>query len=102
MHMYVQTKHQLYCKASVSYTHLDVYKRQLQRKITEGLIAHQHGNLLNEGTELIGSCGFIAQNGNLVLNQRVVKYHYVIQDVYKRQAISTPCFSPSFTALCRN
>ena len=50
----------------------------LQRKVTEGLIAHQHGNFLDEGAELIGSCGFIAQNGNLVLNQRVVKYHYVI------------------------
>ena len=50
----------------------------LHGKVTQGLITHEHGNLLNEGAELVGSCSFVAQYGNLVLNQRVVKNHYVI------------------------
>ena len=52
----------------------------LQGKIPQGFIAHEHGTLLGERTEFIGSRGLVPEEGNFVLNQRVVKNHYIIHN----------------------
>ena len=50
----------------------------LQRKITKCFISHQDSNLFDQLTELICSCIFIADNRNLVLDQRVIHNKYVL------------------------
>ena len=49
----------------------------LQGKIAQGLISHQHGNLLYKSAELVGPGTFVTQDGYFVLYQRMVKNCYV-------------------------
>jgi len=49
----------------------------LERKITGSLIAHEHRDLLNQLAEFLGTCVLVPQQGNLVLNQRVIALNNV-------------------------
>ena len=60
----------------------------LQRQIAQGLIAHQHDDLLDQGAEFIGSGRLVPENGNLVLDQRVIKDRYI----FHRKACLSICY----------
>ena len=53
----------------------------LRRKVRQGLEAHQHRDLLNELTELVGSGVLITQKGDLVRKQRVVHDVYICSKI---------------------
>ena len=48
----------------------------LKREVARGLVAHQHGDLGDELAELLDAGVLVAQDGQLVLDQRVVEYAY--------------------------
>ena len=52
----------------------------LQRKIAGRLVAHQHGNLGDELAEFLHAGPLVAQDGQLVLDQGMVKYAYFAHD----------------------
>ena len=52
----------------------------LQGKVPEGLVAHEHGDLLHQRPELVGAGILIPEDGYLVLDQRMVKYGYIFHD----------------------
>ena len=45
------------------------------------LMGYEHGDFLNEGAEFIGPGVFVAENRNLVLDQRVVEDGYVFHKI---------------------
>ena len=53
-----------------------------QRKISENLVSHQHGDFLDEFSELLGRGVYVAQKGNFVSDQRVLKNGYVFSHVF--------------------
>ena len=46
-------------------------------KVCQGFIAHQHTDLLDHGTEFVGSCRSAAEHGDLVLYQRMIVNKYL-------------------------
>ena len=54
----------------LAHRRLNVYF--LERKIARRLVAHQHSDLAHQLAELFGTRILIAQEGKLVLNQRMV------------------------------
>ena len=46
----------------------------LRREVSRGLIAHQGGNLAHQLAEFLDAGSLVAQNRQLMLNQRVIQY----------------------------
>ena len=87
---------------SVSYTHLDVYKRQEISKSAGNLCLHLIGNLNHFIGAVLGKNGYVRQRDNefllknipssSLINQieqtRLMAVSYTHLDVYKRQALT--------------
>ncbi len=57
----------------------------LERKVARGFITHEHGDLADELTEFLHARVLIAEDGQLMLDQGVVKYMQL-----------THCFAPLY------
>ena len=85
---------------SVSYTHLDVYKRQVSGSISMEAIIKMMGNIMDEYG--------IRQNVCARLDKQIEAVSYTHLDVYKRQRLYIPTnaqsmlFSCILCIVCRN